>query len=374
MFHKKFALLSATALLASAVACSNAPETPSSPGSLTGGEGNAAPDGSTLKVTAPAPQSPVNGAQPQTLTFVAGASTPQFAGAAAPALSYELEVKNGGGTTVCSSTGNASGSTVTINPTCFIEFDVNHTWRMRARLGNATGPWSAAATFRSPAGSFITRNEAFDLLIDGRTIGEAHGGVQFTDRGAFFPTGAAYIAYTIPDSMEEGSFSFIADGVDEGNPGDKSKVMSTGEGHDDVTDNDYRQTLEVRGSMYPQPGTVTYRIITGDAGEEHRIHDTNRHLHMVSWSRSQTYFFKMYWGPGYGGYEIRLNGPNGPIHDEDRVTTDGHAYRPTPLVAYIGAPPSRGGVVNQTHPGMTVRSVWLSARERPSLPTIIERP
>ena len=83
MFHKKFALLSATALLASAVACSNAPETPSSPGSLTGGEGNAAPDGSTLKVTAPAPQSPVNGAQPQTLTFVAGASTPQFAGAAA---------------------------------------------------------------------------------------------------------------------------------------------------------------------------------------------------------------------------------------------------------------------------------------------------
>jgi hypothetical protein len=347
MFHKKFGLLSATALLATAVACSNAPETPSSPGSLSGGEGDAAPDGSTLKVTAPAPQSPVNGAQPQTLTFVAGASTRQFGGGNPPALSYEVEVKNAGGSTVCTGTGNASGNTVTVSPSCLLTFDANHTWRMRARMGNAAGPWSAAASFRSPAGSYIAQNEVLDVLVDGRTVGQAHGGVQFNSRGAFFPTGAAYIAYPLPQTLEEGSFSFIADGVDEGNPGDKSKVMSTGEGHDDVTDNDYRQTVEVRGSLYPQPGTVTYRIITGDADEHNgRIRDTNRFLHMVSWSRSQTYFFKMYWGPGYGGYEIRLNGPDGPIHDQDRVTTDGHAYRPQPFYAYIGAPGSRGGVIN----------------------------
>ena len=153
MFHKKFGLLSATALLATAVACSNAPETPSSPGSLSGGEGDAAPDGSTLKVTAPAPQAPVNGAQPQTLTFVAGASTPQFAGGNPPALSYEVEVKNAGGSTVCTGTGNASGNTVTVSPSCFLTFDANHTWRMRARMGNAAGPWSAPSSFRSPAGS-----------------------------------------------------------------------------------------------------------------------------------------------------------------------------------------------------------------------------
>jgi hypothetical protein len=375
MQYKTFAACTSALALAVVVACSKNTDTPVSPSAAQPGVSDAGPSGETLKATAPTPQSPVNNAQTESLVFTAGKSTAVFDSSAQGAFSYEFQVRRGG-STVCSATvGGGSGANVSWAPTtCSLDFDAPYTWRVRAVLQGAWGPWSSDATFRTPAGSYLRGTEVLDLLTDGRTVGLAAGGVQFTREGAFFPHGGAYIAYPLGDTLQEGTFSFIAQGVDEGNPGDKSKVMSMGEGHVDVTDNDYRQTIEVRGSNYTIPGTVTYRIITGDAGAHHRIHDTNRHLHMKQWSRAQIYFFKMFWGLGYGGYEIRLNGPDGPIHDADRIPTGSHPYRPVPHWAFIGAPPSRGGALNQTHPGMTVRSVWISGRPRPSLPTLFSRP
>ena len=81
MFQKKAVFCSAAAMLALAVACSDAPQSPAAPSCTPPVNGEAAADGSTLKVTAPAAQSPVNGAQPQSLTFVAGASTAAVRGA-----------------------------------------------------------------------------------------------------------------------------------------------------------------------------------------------------------------------------------------------------------------------------------------------------
>jgi hypothetical protein len=374
MQHKKLVACTSAVVLALAVACSKSSETPVSPTAAQPGVSEVGPSGETLKASAPTPQSPVNNAQPEQLAFTAGKSTGTFDSSLQAAYSYEFQVRRGG-TTVCSGTvGGGSGASVSWAPTnCSVEFDAAYTWRARAVYQGAWGPWSSDAAFRSPAGSYLRGSEVLDLLTDGRTVGLAVGGVQFTSQGAFFPTGNAYIAYQI-DTLQEGTFSFVAQGVDEGNPGDKSKVLSMGEGHVDVTDNDYRQTLELRGSNYTIPGIVTYRIITGDAGDHSRIHDTDRNLHMKQWSRAQTYFFLMYWGPGYGGYEVRLNGPDGPIHDADRVSTGSRPYRPVPHWAFIGAPPSRGGILNQSHPGMTVKSVWISGRTRPSLPTLFSRP
>jgi hypothetical protein len=60
-------------------------------------------------------------------------------------------------------------------------------------------------------------------------------------------------------------------GFDEGSPGDKSKIMSMQEGTSDITTNDYRFTVEKRGSSYFMPGAVTFRVIVG--GGEHAIFD-----------------------------------------------------------------------------------------------------
>src|SRR5687767_5609107 len=235
MYQKRFVLCSATALLALAVACSKTPQTPASPAASTDVVGDAAPDGSTLKVTAPTPQSPVNGAQPDSLTFVAGASSAQFPGVSVPALSYQLEVKTAAGTTVCTATANSSGSTVSFNPTCNLEFETNHTWRVRATLGSAVGPWSAAATFRSPAGGFIRRNEVFDPLTNGRTVGEIVGSVTFLPGvGVRLNDFGSHIRYRLPETLTQGEFSLIITNVATNTEGDKTKVFAMSEGLDDL--------------------------------------------------------------------------------------------------------------------------------------------
>lgn len=371
MYRHKSAVLGAVMAVAFTAACSNTAN-PISPNAAVPGSGAAGPSGETLKIAAPGTTAPTGGATasfPVTLTI--GNVSGQYASFP---VTYRYEIRNAAGTTVATGTQAAgSGSTTSIVVSGSLAFDAAHTWRVRAEYNGAFGPWSAAASFRSPAGSFIRGNEVLDLLTDGSTVGQKVGPVTFTSQGARMDDGSAYIAYQLPENLQTGEFSFVATNVDEGNPGDKSKVMSIGEGcHIDVTDNDYRQTLELRGSIYPLPGTISYRIITGDSREEmHRISDSRRV--QLSWSRSNTYFFKMFWDSNNAraGYEIREGGPTGALMDAQTVGTSGHPYRPVPMCVYVGAPPTRAGVINQTHPGQTVRNVWVSGNPRPTFPTII---
>ena len=372
MYRHKYAVLGTVAAVAFTVACSNAAN-PVSPNAAVAGSGAAGPNGETLKIAAPGTTSPSGGATaafPVTLT-VANVSG-QYSSFP---VTYRWEVRNAINTTVATGTQAAgSGETTSIVIGGSMPFDAALTWRVRAEYQGAAGPWSGTASFRSPAGSFIKGAEMLDVLADGKTVGQAVGPVTFVPGvGARMEDGSAYIAYEMPTNIQSGEFSFVATNVDEGNPGDKSKVMSIGEVcHVDVTDNDYRQTLELRGSIYPQPGTISYRIITGDAREEfHRINDSVRV--QLSWSRTQTYFFKMHWNSltDRAGYEIREGGPTGGIMDAQTVDMAGFPYRPTPMCLYVGAPPTRAGVINQTHPGQTVRNAWASVNPRPTFPSII---
>src|SRR4051812_44133582 len=131
MQYKTLALCGSAMVLAVAIACSKTPDTPTAPSSAQPGVSDAAADGSTLKVSAPAPQSPINNAQPDSLSFVATKSTSTF-GSSTP-LSYQFEIKNAAGANVCNTptiVGGGTASTVTFTPTgCTLEFDTNHTWR-----------------------------------------------------------------------------------------------------------------------------------------------------------------------------------------------------------------------------------------------------
>ena len=370
MFRHKYALFGAGCLLAATIACSNT-ASPISPDAGIPGSAGAGPSGETLKIAAPATVAPTGGTSVDLgFGLIIGNVTGTYASFP---VRYRYEVRNEAGTTVVSGTqaaGTGTQTTVVISDS--LEFDTLHTWRVRAEYNGAFGPWSAPASFRTAAGSFINDDTVLDLLTDGETLGDDTN-VQYSSAGAYFPSHSSYIAYRLPQTIKNGEFSFIATGVDEGNPCDKCKVMSMAEGAGDVTANDYRVSLEVRGSAYTQPGMVAFRIITGDATDDGRIHDTDRNQHWPEWSRSQTYFFRVFWGTGFAGYEIREGGPNGAEHDSERITTDAREYRPTPHYAFVGSPPSRGGAGNATHMGMTVKSVWISPNDRPNLPTIINR-
>ena len=161
MQYKTLVVCASAAALAAALACSKNPETPVAPSASQPGTADAGPDGSTLKVSAPTPQSPVNNQQPDTLVLTAAKSTASY-GSQTP-LSYEFEIKIVGG---------GAGASVSYTPTCTLEFDQPFSWRVRAAVNNGRGPWSATANFRSPSGGYIRDNEVFDPLTNGKTAGK----------------------------------------------------------------------------------------------------------------------------------------------------------------------------------------------------------
>lgn len=368
MHHKTFVLCSAAALVALAVACSKSPQTPSSPTSIQEPSATAAADGSTLKVAAPSPVSPVNNAQPETLTLVTSKVTGKFDTSLNP--SYEFEIKTAGGATVtaCNATvAPGSGSTVAYTPSCALEFDAAHTWRVRAVYAGAVGPWSTAASFRTPSGGYINGNELFDPLTNGKTVGTAIGAVFDGNKGIELLSHDSRVTYTLPQNLQAGEFSLMVTGIDEGSPGDKTKVMSMQEGGGDITTNDYRVTVEKRGRLYPTPGAVQFRIIMGEASDGGRIFDSERIG--VSFSDERWYFWKFTWtSPGRAGLEVREDGPTGRVIYNSSRGTGGYLYRPVPHVIHLGAPVGRAGPQDASIPGAIYKNVWVSSRPRPKFP------
>lgn len=359
MFHKRFVLCSAAALLAMAVACSNNPATPLAPSSATDPSTAAAADGSTLKVAAPTPVSPVNGAQPDSFVLVSNKVGGKFDPNVNP--SYEFEIKTANGTTVSACTSTVTpggGTTVSYTPTCSLEFDSPYTWRVRAVHQGAVGPWSAAASFRSASGGFIRGNEVFDPLTNGRTVGEVIGNVTFIPGvGVRLNDFGAHIRYRLPQTLTTGEFSIIITNMATNTEGDKTKVMAMSEGLDDIVINDRRFTVEKRGD--PE-GIVAWRFITRDT----QIDTEGAEREFVAFDPNESYLFTTTWN-GFFNLRIQRGGSNGPTIYSKGKGYEG-VYDPSPHYAFIGAPFGRSGPTAATVPGMIVRNVWISPRPRPA--------
>jgi hypothetical protein len=364
MQYKTLVVCASATALAAALACSKNPETPVAPSSSQPGVTDALANGSTLKVTAPTPQSPVNNQQPDVLVLTAAKSTSLY-GSQTP-LSYIFEIKNAGGTTVCNSgvVGGGSESSVSWTPTCTLEFDQPHTWRIQAAVNNGRGPWSANATFRSASGGYVRDNEVFDPLTNGRTVGNVFGPTSFGPDGITLLDHSSHVTYRLPVSLQDGELSMMILGADEGKPGDKSKVFSMQEGDDegDITDDDYRMTAELRGRQYGMPGAVTFRIIPGDgdARDGHRI--------QLNFSSSRWYFWRFTWQTGSARLEVKEDGPSGQTIYNVGIGTGGHPYRPSPHLIHLGAPVGRACPCDATMPGITIKNLWASSRPRPAFP------
>ena len=134
-------------------ACDQAPQPITAPSAAVGGATaeTAAADGSTLKVTAPALVSPVDGARAEDRrpTLIWLNSTGRYAGIG---VAYDIELS--------SPTAVVYSRTVGESPDLGahlidfeLQYDTTYTWRVRAHVGNpdSYGPWSAWATFLSPA-------------------------------------------------------------------------------------------------------------------------------------------------------------------------------------------------------------------------------
>lgn len=359
MKSKTLLLCASLTVLAVAIACSDN-DSPVSPSPSTGGVSEAAADGSTLKASAPTPQSPVNNAQPDQLVLVAAKSVAKFT--PSTPLSYEFEIKNPGGTTLCTSgvIGGGAGANVSWQATnCSLPFDQPHTWRVRAALNNARGPWSGNSTFRAPAGGYIRNNEVFDPLTTGTTVGQAFGPVTFMgSQGIRLEGWDSYVQYNLPQTLIEGEFSILVTNVATNSEGGKTKIMAMGEGTSDIVTNDRRMTVEKRGD--PE-GIVAWRFIS----HEDQIDTEGAEREFVAFDASQTYLFKATWRGQFFNVEIKRGGADGVTIYSKGKHYQG-LYDPNPHVVYIGAPLGRSGPDGSTVPGMTVRNVWVSPNPRPA--------
>lgn len=365
MYQNRFVLCSAAALLALAVACSKSSPNPASPTSTQDGSSAAAADGSTLKATAPAPVSPINGAQPDSLVLIATKSAGKFTDLP---LSYQYEIRSGSTTVYDSGVvgGAASGANnVQFTPAAALTPDHDYTWRARAVYQGANGPWSADASFKSPVGGYIRGNELFDPLFGGRTVGTIVGPTEWTDEGLKLLGHESIVVYQLPQTLTAGEFGLMVKGADEGSEGDKSKIFSMQQGNDsDITTNSYRWTGELRGSSYGGgPGTISCRMIAGD-GVSRDCDRSQRSFDSRRW-----YFWRVSWNVG-GSFtmEVRTDGPNGALIYSQTKGLDGRTYRPNPHMIYLGAPMGRGGPMDATLPGGIYKNVYVGPGPRPAFP------
>jgi hypothetical protein len=367
MHQKRFVLCSAAAVLALAIACSKSSESPVSPTVGSSPAADAGPGGSTLKATAPTPVSPINNAQPDSLTLTATKAEGKFDKTIPLVYQFQITTSSGSVVSACTQTvAPDAGSTVSYTPSCALEFDQPHTWMVRARNGDFVGPWSASASFRSPSGGYIRDNEIFDPLTNGKTAGEPNG-VQFiAGQGAKLVDHSSFIRYRLPVNLQQGEFSMMVLGADEGAEGDKSKIFSMQEGPNegDITDDDYRMTAELRGRNYGAPGSIAYRIIFGDGVSR----DGERDQH--NFDSSRWYFWRFVWATGLARLEVREDGPSGRVI-YNRTPGNGagsHPYRPDPHYLYLGTAMGRNGALDATLPGGIYKNVWASSRPRPRFP------
>jgi hypothetical protein len=136
----------AVCLIALTIACNSAPSAPTSTEAGLSGSGDAAADGSTLKVLAPSLLSPINDSRTDTRTptLVARNASGKFV---ERVYTYEFNLMDDGGNVIRTAT-IAQGSSNTSWPLPeALETDTPYRWRVRAMLGNAHGPWSSVGRF-----------------------------------------------------------------------------------------------------------------------------------------------------------------------------------------------------------------------------------
>jgi hypothetical protein len=170
MSRNLFAVTGVTALLVMTLACTKS-STPLSPTDAGAGASGTASDGSTLKVTAPVPQSPVNDQRPSEgpARLVVSPATALFLPAIA--VKYRFQVFNSAGALVDDSLEDQPRYDVEAD----LVTDSRYTWHARAEGGTDVGPWSTRASFTAPE-SMRLDNQILDPLTNGKTVGEQRGG------------------------------------------------------------------------------------------------------------------------------------------------------------------------------------------------------
>lgn len=343
-------------------ACSTELQSPATPSNVASPERlDANADGSTLKATAPTPNSPINtaGVTPgEPVVLVVGNSTTTYA--AGISLSYRFEVTNAAGALVESGLVASGSSTTSRTVAAELEGDQTYQWRARAEYQGTVGPWSTRVSFVAPAtNGYIRGNELYDPLINGKTVGVAHDAAFVPGVGIRLNSNSSYVSYELQQPLTGGEYSVLVTNLAGPTAGLKTKVMSMSSGYDDITTNSRRFTIEKRGTT--EPGAVAWRVIASGGA----IETVGDERLVVNFQPASTYLWQATWGNSNFGLTITEGGVGGRrVYDQGRPYIG--VYDANPHIVYLGAPETRSGPDSQSVPGIVLRQVWVSRNPRPA--------
>jgi hypothetical protein len=282
-------------------------------------------------------------------------------------LTYRFVVESSTGSVVAEGTSPATEGTTSYRvPSAALAVSSSYRWRVRGEAAGANGNWSPYWTFTTPATldpfdapGYFRANEVWDPLTKGVTVGQAVNMEFVPGQGARTISNESRLTYNLLQTLEAGEFSFYVYNLNPLSAGDKTKLMSMQEGGGDITTNDYRFTVEKRGSSYPTPGQMRTRIINGDSGDHGSIHDGPSIVPPLV--KNVWYFVRLTWGANTSMVTVRQTDASGPVVAQIVTNYPGRQYRPNPHVAHIGAPVGRAGSQDASVPNMTVKGVFIAA-------------
>ena len=315
------------------------------------------PSPGSVVISAPALVGPADDAQIETPppTLVVANATSSQAGAR----TYEFELASTDNFSAvvarAQNVAEGAGGRTSWTVSSAMQSNTRYWWRARAVQGSTIGPWSTSTRFRTPVAGFNRAGELYDPLVNGRTVGTPIDVTFQSAQGARLNNLGSRITYTLPQSIASGEFSLLATGLTTESEGDSTKLFSMQEGFTDMTVNPYRATIEKRDK-----GTVTFRFIAGDTDARADAERLD-----LQFNPSLLYFWKFTWGNGVARLVVLEGGEQGRVVYDQSDLYSG-TYRPSPHVAYVGAPPGRAGINTASVPGAIVSHVWLSNRPRPS--------
>jgi hypothetical protein len=352
---KKILIGLSVSAIALVVACANPPATqPSSVAEQTN-KVAAAADGSTFKIAAPVPVSPINNFQfaSQALIVLTFSNVAPMFGSIA--ITYEIELKNAAGTLIANPKfAKNGGANATFTVTTTLTADSSFNWRVRATNGSHFGPWSSLATFRTSLGAFISGSTVVDPLTTGATVGARRGGHFVAGQGWQSDSTLDSIDYditTCSNCRMEFDATNIGNGL--GNPADL-KWVSMGNraffnDFDAFKADPFKMTLEQRADFNGTGMKLVWRNGAEGAGNP-GDHDTRLDTTSINWQKPTVFHFVLDWTPS--AYFIQVNNQT-----MFAGAFSGFAYAPPNMRIQLGCSPR-----NESQVGVIYRNVTVTPR------------
>ena len=356
-----------------------------------GNSSPSAPSGTAGGLTAPALDSPADGAA---VTSYRPSLVVRNSAGSGGGRSYEFEISD---VSSFASTAPASRTSVVVAHTTTVaegaggttsytpDFDLQPATRLywRARVvqaGSASASaWSATRNFTTPIGGFSRPGELYDPLAFGGTLGIPGGSTTVVPgKGIRLNDGNAFVRYQLAQPLDSGEFSMEVEGLEPNGPGGKLKVFSMMDGTGDLYRSNYLLNAQYRGRGGNPDNCIAFKALFGDPFFKLETDGGARAAGIRSLDPSKTYLWRGIWGNGFRLIVQEVNGPV--IYDfgmtvSDLGTTLTALYNPSPHYAYLGANNGPFGEEDGSWPGLTFRNVWIGRGPRPaSLGSALEPP